>query len=444
MKIAAAAAIAVFWIASAAHAAPNSVGDCHVGGYRFGDGSVMAVGPNDADLTLRWRKFDGTTGKLTPKPGGGYTSTLGWTDRPDGHTVIFSDCAEGKVSFDGAVGRRIDFEVAETTFRSGDVTLAGRLVMPKGSSPVPVVVLLHGSENYSGRDIYPHQWLLPAEGVGVFVYDKRGTGRSTGHYTQDFDVLANDAVAALAEAREVAGARAARVGYMGGSQGGWVAPLAASRTRADFVIVGFGLLVDPIEEDREEMALEMKLAGRTPEETARALEIADAAAEVVTSKLKSGLDRFDAVRAKYKNEPWYKDVHGNFTGDLLPYDRQQLLAHRDELLVGTSWRYDGMAVQKTLHTPELWELGTDDLAAPSAETARRLKTLIAEGHPITIAMFPRSQHGIYQYELKPDGTRVNTRNAAGYFAAMRDFALCGRLKGPYGEAEITQPEASAR
>jgi hypothetical protein len=38
---------------------------------------------------------------------------------------------------------------------------------------------------------------LPAEKVGVFVYDKRGTGGSDGKYTQDFDTLADDAVAAM-------------------------------------------------------------------------------------------------------------------------------------------------------------------------------------------------------------------------------------------------------
>jgi hypothetical protein len=42
--------------------------------------------------------------------------------------------------------------------------------------------------------------------------------------TQDFSVLANDAVAAMREARRLAGARAGRVGYLDTSQGGWVAP----------------------------------------------------------------------------------------------------------------------------------------------------------------------------------------------------------------------------
>src|SRR3546814_5124285 len=97
------------------------------------------------------------------------------------------------------------------------------------------------------------QYLLPAQGVGVFVYDKRGTGRSTGSYTQDFHLLAGDARAALVEALRLAGERAGRFGFHGGSQAGWVAPLAASKTpQAQFVLVGYGMATGPLAEDRSE------------------------------------------------------------------------------------------------------------------------------------------------------------------------------------------------
>ena len=42
------------------------------------------------------------------------------------------------------------------------------------------VVLVHGAEHDSARKYYFLQRLFPAEGVGVFVYDKRGTGGSPG------------------------------------------------------------------------------------------------------------------------------------------------------------------------------------------------------------------------------------------------------------------------
>src|SRR5437667_8452759 len=145
--------------------------------------------------------------------------------------------------------------------------------MPKSNDPVPIVVLIHGAERDSARDSYAVQRLLPAENVGAFGYDKRGTGGSDGKYTQDFDTLADDAIAAMREAKRIAGTRCARIGYQGGSQGGWVAPLAATHAPVDFVIVSFGLAVSVIDEDQEEVGLEMGFEGDGRGELSRAVEV---------------------------------------------------------------------------------------------------------------------------------------------------------------------------
>jgi hypothetical protein len=98
-----------------------------------------------------------------------------------------------------------------------------------------------------------------------------------------------------------------------------------------------------------------------------------------------------------------------------------------------------MPVLRKLATSQLWILGEDDIDAPSAETARRLKALAVEGRPIATAMFPHAEHGIFEYETLPDGTRVSTRNSDGYFAMMRDFIRSGRLQARYGSSVISDP-----
>src|SRR5690606_13154984 len=138
-----------------------------------------------------------------PAPDGGWTSTLGWTGRPDGHRVELDACADARLRFDGVAGERIAFDTRETRFAVQGATLAGRLVLPPGDAPVPVVVLVHGSERSSARDDYALQRLFPSAGIGAFVYDKRGTGASGGHYTHDYLVLATDAIAATREARRL-------------------------------------------------------------------------------------------------------------------------------------------------------------------------------------------------------------------------------------------------
>src|SRR5260370_15273155 len=215
--------------------------DCPIGAYRFSDGEIVDIARSEGD-TLRWRKFDGTTGALRKEQEGLWTSTVGWTDRPYGHTVSFTRGATGEIEFDGKKAHRIPFDVTDTVFDGrGEIKLAGRLVLPQGKDRVPIVVLVHGAERESARESYALQRLLPAENVGAFVYDKRGTGGSEGKYTQDFDTLADDAVAAMREAKRIAETRSTRIGYHGGSQGG---PRAIKR-RMVIGETGFGFFHRP-------------------------------------------------------------------------------------------------------------------------------------------------------------------------------------------------------
>lgn len=425
----------------AAVPAPADVTACHIGSYRLGDGGVVDIAPSEGD-TLRWRLFTGETGQLHPKAGNSWSSTYGWTGRPDGKTVSFSDCAHDEIRFGGQTGKRIDFDVSDTTFESHDVKLVGRLVLPKGGGRVPVVVLVHGSEHESARELYALQRMFPAQGIGAFVYDKRGTGASGGRYTHDYLLLAEDAVAAAREARRLAAGRAGRLGYLGTSEGGWVAPLAAHLEAVDFAVVAYGLAVSPLDEDREAIALDLTRRGHGPAEVAKAMEIADATAAVLLSGFREGWEGVEAVRARYRAEPWFRWVHGNFTFLLLERPAEELRALGPELLADVPLQHDPLPVLRNLRVPQLWLLGADDLDAPSAETGRRLAALAAAGRPIAALLFPGAEHGLYQYEEGPDGARLSTRLAPGYVQLVCDFAREGRVTRTYGATWLTRVPAS--
>ncbi|HEX3895401.1 MAG TPA: alpha/beta hydrolase [Rudaea sp.] len=430
------------FLAASVNARAAQTSDCAVGAYRLNAGQTIDVAPSSAD-TLRWRAFTGETGQLHPNKDGSWTSTYGWTNRPDGKTVSF-DCTRSEITFGNETGKRIAFDVSETTFESGDVKLVGRLTMPKGSGKVPVVVLVHGSEHDSARDFNPLQRMFPAQGIGAFVYDKRGTGGSGGTYTQDFDVLADDAVTAMKQARNLAGPRAGRVGYQGGSEAGWVVPLAANRAPVDFAIVSFGLAVTVLEEDQESVALDMHFHHHSAGATKKALELARAGERVIEAGGKKGYAEFDALRRKYKSEPWYNDVHGDFVFFVLPLNQKQIIGEvAKNFDFHTPFHYEPMPALRASNTPQLWVRGSDDLEAPSAETAVRIESLIADGKNYTLAVYPGVEHGMTEYELAPDGSRVSTRFAPGYFAMIGDFARDGRLNGDYGDAAIATPKAGA-
>ena len=409
---------------------------CEVGSYLMADGTSLDIAAGESDK-LRWRRPDGRTGELTSNQKGRWTSTLGWTGRPDGHRVTIADCKRGEIRFDDVAGRRVPLIQIDTRFQGSGVTLAGRLTLPPGDARVPIVVLIHGAEQSSALEDYSLQREFASAGIGVFAYDKRGTGASEGRYTQNYLMLATDAVHAVREARRLAGARAGRVGYQGGSQGGWVAPLAARIEPVDFVIVSFGLAVSPLDEDREAIAWDMERAGFGPEITAKAMEVADATAKIAESGFTEGFEQLEALKRKYGSEPWFKSVRGNFTIYLLGGTEEMWRKEGPRLLEGVPARYDPMPVLANLDVAQLWILGGQDRDAPPMETLRRLTRLRDSGRPITTAVFPNADHGMYEFETAADGERLSTRQPEGYLTMMADFIAGKQLAPSYGSAVMS-------
>ncbi|MFI0408791.1 alpha/beta hydrolase family protein [Actinomadura sp. 3N508] len=137
---------------------------------------------------------------------------------------------------------------ADVSFNGfGGLTLHGTVLAPaKAARPVPGVVLVTGS----GAGV-PREHLLTEatefarRGLAVLIYDKRSVGYSD--FRRSYSELADDALAAVGALRARPGVDPAKVGLWGLSEGGWVAPLAASRS-ADvaFVIVVGGNAMTPM------------------------------------------------------------------------------------------------------------------------------------------------------------------------------------------------------
>jgi fermentation-respiration switch protein FrsA (DUF1100 family) len=122
--------------------------------------------------------------------------------------------------------------------KAGGVKLAGTLTVPRGKRPFPAVVLLTGS-GPQDRDetVFGHKpFLVIADhltrrGIAVLRLDDRGVGGSTGDtFKATLNDLTGDALAAVGFLKERAEIDGAKIGLIGHSEGGLVAPLAASRS----------------------------------------------------------------------------------------------------------------------------------------------------------------------------------------------------------------------
>ena len=108
-------------------------------------------------------------------------------------------------------------------FTNRDVHLVGTLYLPEHGDHLPAVVALHGASDAT-RDAALYRHLregLPAIGVAVLIYDRRGSGASSGTLKGiDYETLADDAIAAQTELAKVWRIDPAKIGFWGLSQGG--------------------------------------------------------------------------------------------------------------------------------------------------------------------------------------------------------------------------------
>lgn len=125
------------------------------------------------------------------------------------------------------------------------VRLAGTLLVPNGDGPFPAVLLITGSgpqdrdESLMGHKPF---WVLAdalaRRGIAVLRVDDRGVAASTGDFSTATSAdFAEDVEAGLAWLRMRKEIDSARVGLLGHSEGGLIAPLVASRTKVAFIVL---------------------------------------------------------------------------------------------------------------------------------------------------------------------------------------------------------------
>jgi len=134
----------------------------------------------------------------------------------------------------------LPYEATDVTFHnaSAGIDLAGTLTLPRSPGPHPAVVLITGS-GAQDRDeaLLGHKPFLvladhlTRKGIAVLRYDDRGTAKSGGNFatatSADFTTDALAAVAFLKTRREIA---PAKIGLVGHSEGGLIAPMAAAES----------------------------------------------------------------------------------------------------------------------------------------------------------------------------------------------------------------------
>jgi hypothetical protein len=327
------------------------------------------------------------------------------------------------------------------------VTLMGRLDLPPGPGPHPAVVLVHGSGDQSAIESFHAPDFFAPNGVATLVFDKRGTGRSAGTYTFDFERLAADVVSAVDTIAERPEIDPRRIGLVGYSQGGWVAPLAASMSRrVHFVVVGYGMVESPAVEVRLETLQILRDRGVSEEDLQAARVLTDAAVAVVASGFDDGWERLDRLEREYRKETWFSELRGTVVGKLVNLPKVVVRAVGPRRLPpGLDWYYTSTPVLRRLEVPSVWLLGAEDRSAPNTLTIPTLCGLASDGRPISVHLFEGAAHGMLRTESR-GGRRTATGYVPDYFrtevAVVRGLAGLERIRG--NRRDPCEPGASER
>lgn len=405
------------------------------GAYRLDDGRLVVVVARDPD-TLRYSFLNGESHALWFAGENTFEAGPGWSDRTpvqvraafqppekDGYSQGFTwKGPEGSEKR----GQRLDLPETHFTFPSGDLTLRGKLVTPLGKGPFPAVVIVHGSGRDSAVDGYAQPYWFASHGIATLVFDKRGTGESDGEYTQNFHVLARDVLAAVDWLRRQPAIDPARIHLSGYSQGGWIAPLAASRTQGiRSVLVSYGPMVPITGEDRWGYVYALQQKGFGQDAIREADRINDALSGIVDRR-EDRWDEIDRLLDEAEGKPWFEAVKGSDSA--LGFVSETRLPNWILRIVAW-WRlrptgdepfadrlYDPMPTVASLTaTPSLWLLADEDESMPTGWTVEKLEELRKAGRPIEFKIYPETDHGILRFEEGKHGERKYLGYHSEYF-----------------------------
>lgn len=306
----------------------------------------------------------------------------------------------------------------QVAFRNGEVILRGTLFLPAAKRSNPGVVLFHGS-GPEARNTFLGHWFAE-QGIAALAYDKRGVGESTGDFRiVPFTDLAGDGLAAISFLQHRADVGAKRIGVWGLSQGGWLGPLAASRSKdVAFVIAVSGPGVSPGEQMIFYYASQLRRQGISEQQIDEASELRRQVWHYLSTG--EGYERASNALEHAQSQPWFAAVKEQPDG-LFKRPASAILhdnALRSRLWFTAEVNYDPRIALRKLTVPALFLFGESDELVPVPKSVEVIRQTLTEigNRDFTIKVFPGADHTI-QMDSSGNGRSF----APGYLETMRQW-----------------------
>ncbi len=281
------------------------------------------------------------------------------------------------------------YKVEEVTFKNNKagISLAGTLTIPEGEGPFPAVVLITGSGPQNrDEEIMGHKpfWViadyLTRHGIEVLRYDDRGIGKSEGKFniatTYDF---ADDAEAAFNWLFSRPETDKSKVGLVGHSEGGMIAPVIASRNKnVGFIILLAGPGEPGLKILEDQTKLIMQKSGSSKKEIKQTTSLNDKLFDIVIHEPDSAKANQKLIAAITDGINRSKSISDSIKETTIT----QTLARIGQLL--TPWfrtflLFDPKPYLEKTTCPVLALNGSNDLQVPCAENLEGIAKALKKG-----------------------------------------------------------------
>lgn len=268
------------------------------------------------------------------------------------------------------------------------IKLAGTLTMPAKEGKFPAVVLISGSGPQDrNEEVFGHKPFmvladyLTRNGVAVLRYDDRGTAKSEGNFQSATTVdNASDAAAAVSYLKSREEINKAKIGLIGHSEGGIIAPIVASSSdEVNFIVLLAGTGIPGHELLLMQQELINRASGMSESDLKTAGEINKGAFNIIvkstdTALLKKELTAY--LRQMTEEHPDVEKSEGMSDEDFI---REQVNQITNPWIL-FFLKYDPAPALEKVKCPVLALNGEKDLQVPPRENLSAIEAALKRGN----------------------------------------------------------------
>ena len=307
-------------------------------------------------------------------------------------------------------------------FQNGNITLAARLLTPTGKGSHPGVVLIQGGPGPGNRN---EQYLIAGDilarhGIATLIYDKQGCGGSSGDWRMEsYEDMAQDALAGVEFLRRRKEIDPNHTGLLGISEGGWIAPIAASRSGdISFVILISAAGISHDELDLIFLEPMLRQAKFSEQEIQEA--IAFDKLSINFARTGKGWEQLESLLSTAQNKKWfYHSTIYTHTAGHPPTSRDHWFWRQYRL----SANHDPVATLRKVTCPVLAIWGELDAEVPYRINKKGVEQGLKEGgnQDYTLRVLPKGGHILW---LEDAGNYIQVQKyVPGYFDTVIKWIL---------------------